>query len=204
MRTMRTIILSFALCIAAHAQPRLTFSASGPVAATGQPAVVNINMAGGGMNPAAFQATFALPPGATIAPAASLATVGKQPYGNIANGVATIIIAGGISAIPDGPVATVSFTSTPFQFAPTNMQAVNADAALVAFSGTGLFYGVASLCDVNKDGKVDPVDVRIVADQADGASPCTTGDLNKDGGKCDIVDVQIAAIAAAGGACKAQ
>lgn len=56
-------------------------------------------------------------------------------------------------------------------------------------------------CDLNSDGTVNVVDVRIAENQALGRAPCGSADLNEDG-VCNIVDVQRVVDAVLGKGCR--
>jgi hypothetical protein len=61
----------------------------------------------------------------------------------------------------------------------------------------------SSRCDVNGSGNTDVIDVQQCANQAIGATTCTTGDINQNG-SCNVVDVQRVVNAALGGQCDTQ
>ncbi len=65
----------------------------------------------------------------------------------------------------------------------------------------GSTSAVKSACDLNQDGVINSLDVSLAAQQAVGATPCTTGDINKDG-VCTVVDLQRVVNASLGQACK--
>jgi hypothetical protein len=56
-------------------------------------------------------------------------------------------------------------------------------------------------CDLNSDGVVNVVDVRIAENQALGLEPCGSADLNQDG-VCNVVDVQRVIDAVLGKGCR--
>jgi hypothetical protein len=56
-------------------------------------------------------------------------------------------------------------------------------------------------CDLNSDGVVDVVDVRIAENQALGVEPCGSADLNQDG-VCTVEDVQRVVDAVLGKGCR--
>jgi hypothetical protein len=58
----------------------------------------------------------------------------------------------------------------------------------------------AASCDLNKDGKVNVIDVQLATNQALGTSACGTGDLNGDS-RCSIVDVMRIVSASLGATC---
>jgi hypothetical protein len=56
-------------------------------------------------------------------------------------------------------------------------------------------------CDLNSDGVVNIVDVRIAENQALGVEPCGSADLNQDG-VCTVVDIQRVVNAVLGKGCR--
>jgi hypothetical protein len=60
----------------------------------------------------------------------------------------------------------------------------------------------AAACDINGDNTTNISDVQLCANQAIGATVCSTGDINGDS-QCNVVDVQLVVNAALGGQCMA-
>lgn len=186
-RKLAPILGIILMAAVAHAQPKL----SQVVTASSS----TINLAGGGMNPAALQVSVTVPAGATVAPGPGLVAAGKSlAYFIPASGPAVLLIYGGTTAIPDGAVAVISLAA-PFTPAMTLPLAVDANANTVGISISG------GACDLNQDGSVTLADVQIAVDQATGKAACAN-DINADG-KCTVLDVQRVVNAAAGGTCKA-
>jgi hypothetical protein len=191
-------LITFLVCAAAvYAQPRLISSA--PFAPVGSPAVVSLTLAGGGMNPAALQVDLPIPAGALIAPGPAIAGVkGLYFFVNSSN-VLRIVVADGVGTIPDGVVATISFTALPFQFTPANALAVDPLGEFVTFTATGMSFGPS--CDLTGDNKVDKADKDLAMEQLLGRSACVSADLDGDG-KCLVRDLQRLISAINGGACR--
>jgi hypothetical protein len=99
----------------------------------------------------------------------------------------------------------------------TNWQALAYDAGRNVLVGwnqswqTDLWQGILNagaapppplnLCDVNRDGIVNSLDVQVAISQALGITACNTADLIGNG-ICSVIDVQRVVIASLGGTCR--
>ncbi|MBW4028834.1 MAG: hypothetical protein HIU93_15815 [Acidobacteria bacterium] len=84
-----------------------------------------------------------------------------------------------------------------FEGMPRNPSAMDIGARAVG----GSTLVTKSACDLNQDGVVNATDIALEAAQDLGLTPCTNGDINKDG-LCTVVDLQRVINASFGQACK--
>lgn len=141
------------------------------------------------------------------------APTGKTPVCHLTSSTAAICLESGLNTtiIPDGVVMVVHATLAPSQnpnftitnsVTPNGSAAPNGDSLQVIVNPTVSVSVQSSQCDIDGDGQITPVDVKIVTDQAVKITAWTgAADMNKDG-LVDVRDVQWVAAALNGGVCR--
>lgn len=177
--------------------PLSSLTLTGPaVAPAGASVTVTIGLLNG-TGPAALQWDMSgLPTGATI----TSTVTGKTATCNATRCVlvaTTPVSASGAAAIPDGPIATITYTQ-PATAAPqaltATLGATPAGAALAVTAPASLTIPVQSRCDLNGDGKTDATDIGIALQDAL-AGAAIAGVIPT------VVDIVRVIIAANGGTC---
>jgi hypothetical protein len=197
-------LLLFAMVACASAQT--TFTLSGPVSAwPGQTINLTMTMVGSsGLNIAGVQWSTTLASGMALgAPTvpAAVSTLGDAAY----CGPVICLVAGSISSLSDGPLATVpvliSAGATPGTVAlplsglfAASVQGLNVNGLA---SGTTYSLKLLSRCDLNGDGLINAADVMVAVNAVIQETPCPPFLAS-----CSIVTVVEVASAAQGNACK--
>jgi Dockerin type I domain len=216
---MKTVLIAVTLAVGLYAQavPVAVVAVTGPPSniKAGSTFTVQVSLsatAGSGDQAVQFSlANISWPVVATTGTAAAAA--GKTLTCATVAGVLNCIVVGGVSALTDGQIATLQITlpkTAGSGTAPVSLSGLLAAVTDANGSVTGaslsasppFTLSITSACDLNSDGTVNATDLASMVQQSLGVSACTA-DLNSDG-KCSILDVQIAAGAAASGFCAAK
>lgn len=191
---------------AALAQP--TLSALAPAVRSGNSATVTVSLSGA--SGAALQ--FFLPqiPGVAYAatPGTALSagkTLTCAPSPAPAPALYGCVVAGGVTPLADGAIATITFPAPALGVyaLPMSLQlgaTATGDPIAIA-AGSPLSLIVTSPCDVNGDGKIDSADVALSIQAAISRLVSAALDLTGDG-TVNVVDVQRIIAAANGGTCR--
>lgn len=202
---MKTLLLSLLFAVSAMAQSKITLTGS-PVRA-GASATLSVVLSGSAGVATATQWTITP---AISGMVASTGIIGKSVVCQTVAGAYSCVVSGGITGIPDGTAATITFPAptlpgpvTGVVLTLSGMLGVNAVAdspGIPIVSGPTFTLTVLSPCDLNSDGVVDTLDARNVIDQIEGVIPAVT-DLNGDG-KTNVIDLQRVVNATGGGSCR--
>jgi hypothetical protein len=205
---MRLTLLLLAASLCAQAQTLTLSGPFGPPVSVGAPVPVLVTLAGTNGGAAAVQWFLPAVTGISAVMSSTLNALGKSLLCQL-NGIGDYrcILSGGLTLIPDGPLATITvpmpMAATPLTLTGTWAVDATADSPGIAITPGPVFtLTPRSPCDINGDGKVDDKDIRHVQDEIDGVIVPATTDLDGNG-KTDVVDLQrVIDAAATNGTCR--
>jgi hypothetical protein len=194
---MKLFWLPLVLAGFALSQTPAALSFSGPTVAKPATTVTITLTLTGGNGPAGVQWDMAgLPAGAVVATSVTGKTANCTATRCLVVASVPVTAANGVTPIPDGAIATITYPQPATVAALTvpaasTLGATPAGAAEVITAPAGITVPIQSNCDINGDGLVNATDIGLILQQALAA---TTGTPT-------VLDVLRVIIAANGGAC---